>query len=171
MLLSLVIVAVEITSFTVACFSLVALLCFFSSIKKKITTKKKQKTLDKEGDKISLWPPRLLIVPGAVLSPTPPSLLYDFSPDTEVGGAGGVCRFVKRRNQVFAQFVRPFSSGTAASKIRKVLFLEIVLVEKIITLFRMLSTTFFPPLPSFQPISPQILPISNLPQPPPLKCC
>lgn len=127
--------------------------------------------MDKEGDKISLWPPRLLIVPGAVLSPTPPSLLYDFSPDTEVGGAGGVCRFVKRRNQVFAQFVRPFSSGTAASKIRKVLFLEIVLVEKIITLFRMLSTTFFPPLPSFQPISPQILPISNLPQPPPLKCC
>lgn len=35
MLLSLVIVAVEITSFTVACFffSLVTLLCFFSSIK------------------------------------------------------------------------------------------------------------------------------------------
>lgn len=56
MLLSLVIVAVEITSFTVACFSLVALLCFFSSIKK-ITTKKNKKTLDKEGDKINLWPP------------------------------------------------------------------------------------------------------------------
>lgn len=53
MLLSLVIVAVDITSFTVACFSLVALLCFFSSIKRKkqkSQTKKKKNTLDKEGD-------------------------------------------------------------------------------------------------------------------------
>lgn len=102
---------------------------------------------------------------------SPPSLLYDFSPDTEVGEQG--C-FVKRRNQVFAQFVRPLSFGTAASKIRKVLFLEIVLVEKIIiTLFRMLSTPLFLPLsfllsPSFQPISPQSsAPIFTSPPRPP----
>lgn len=84
MLLSLVIVAVEITSFTVACFSLVALLCFFSSIKK--SQQKKQKTLDKEGDKISLWPPRLLIVPGAVLASPFPTLR--FLTRHRSGGAG-----------------------------------------------------------------------------------
>lgn len=55
MLLSLVIVAVEITSFTVACFSLVAIV-FLLQHKK---NHNKNKTLDKEGDKISLWPPYL----------------------------------------------------------------------------------------------------------------
>lgn len=85
MLLSLVIVAVEITSFTVACFSLVALLCFFSSIKKIKKNKQKKQNFGQRRGLNQSMAPKLLIVPGAVL-PGPPS--YDFSPDTEVGGAG-----------------------------------------------------------------------------------
>lgn len=167
MLLSLVIV--EITSFTVACFSLVALLCFFSSIKKS-QQKTKKNFGQRRGQNQSVAPPLLLIVPGAVLLPPFPPLR--FLTRHRSGGAGVVCRFVKRRNQVFAQFVRPFSSGTAASKIRKVLFLEIVLVEKIITLFRMLSTTFSSLCPPcFSPLS--LLPFFTAPPHPsrPLKCC
>lgn len=85
MLLSLVIVAVEITSFTVACFFSRGSIVFLLQ-HKKITTKKKQKTLDKEGDKISLWPPRLLIVPGAVLASPFPTLR--FLTRHRSGGAG-----------------------------------------------------------------------------------
>lgn len=169
MLLSLVIVDVEITSFTVACFSLVALLCFFSSIKKKSQQKKIKKLWTKKGTKSVCAPPPLLIIPGAVLpSPLPFSTI---SHQTQKWGSRSVCRFVKRRNQVFAQFVRPLSSGTAASKIRKVLFLEIVLVEKVITLFCVLSTTFFLPLssplsPSFSPVLCSHLYLTRLPQTP-----
>lgn len=94
MLLFLVIVAVEITSFTVACFSLVALLCFFSSIKKSQQKKKKTTKLwTKKGTKSVCGPP-LLIVPGVVL---PPPLPYSFSPDTEVGKQGclSFCKTLK----------------------------------------------------------------------------
>ncbi len=162
MLLSLVIVAVEITSFTVACFSLVALLCFFSSIKK---SQQKKKLWTKKGTKSICGPPPTFNCTWGGSPPLPSSTI---SHQTQKWGSRGVCRFVKRRNQVFAQFVRPFLSGTAASKIRKVLFLEIVLVEKIITLFRMLSTTFSSPcppcfFPSFQPSSA----LSSLLYPPP----
>lgn len=95
MLLSLVIVAVEITSFTVACFSLSWLYCvFFSSIKKSQQNKQKNKqTLDKEGDKISLCPPpyhpppQLLIVPGVVLPHSPPPTI---SHQTHRSGGPGV---------------------------------------------------------------------------------
>lgn len=97
MLLSLVIVAVEITSFTVACFSLVALLCFFSSIKKS----QQKKTLDKEGDKISLCPPTFNCTWGGSLPhpPHPTSLLFVFSPHTEVGEQGRLsfCKNVEIR--------------------------------------------------------------------------
>lgn len=167
MLLSLVIVAVEITSFTVACFSLVALLCFFSSIKK--TTKKttkKNKLWTKKGTQSVYGPQTFNCTRGG--SPRPPFLR--FLTRHRSGGSRGVCRFVKRRNQVFAQFVRPLLSGTAASKIRKVLFLEIVLVEKknnnlvpyVINIFPLLVVPTSPPLPlippSFQPVFPSLFP-------------
>lgn len=126
MLLSLVIVAVEITSFTVACFFSRGSIVFL--LQHKIITTTQKKTLDKEGGQNqSVPPPLLLIVHGGstLLNPLPYSTISHQT--TEVGEQG--C-FVKRRNQVFAQFVWPLSSGTATSKIRKVLFLEIVLVEK-----------------------------------------
>lgn len=110
MLLSLVIVAVEITSFTVACFSLVALLCFLLQHKKKSQQKTKQKKLwTKKGTKSVCGPPTFNCTRGG--SPPPLSPSPTVSHQTQKWGSRGVCRFVKRWNQVFAQFVRPFSSG------------------------------------------------------------
>lgn len=144
MLLSLVIVAVEITSFTVACFFSRGSIVFLLQ-HKKITTKKTKNFGQRRGQNQSVAPPTFNCTWGGSRLPLPYSTI---SHQTQKWGSRGVCCFVKRRNQVFAQFVRPFSCGTAASKIRKVLFLEIVLVEKIITLFCMLTTTFLLPLSS-----------------------
>lgn len=103
MLLSLVIVAVEITSFTVACFFSRGSIVFL--LQHKIITRQKKKTLDKEGGQNqSVPPPLLLIVHGGatLLNPLPYSTISHQT--TEVGEQG--C-FVTRRNQVFAQFVAP----------------------------------------------------------------
>lgn len=173
MLLSLVIVAVEITSFTVACFSLVALLCFFSSIKKK-SQQKTNKLWTKKGTKSVCGPP-LLIVPGVVL---PPPLPYSFSPDTEVGKQGrlsfcktlksGVCTICaallvwdrRKLNQESIVFRDCFSRNNN-------------LVPYVIN---HLFSSPCPPcsFPSFNPVLSSILYLS--PQPPPrlprpLKCC
>lgn len=103
-------------------FSLVALLCFFSSIKKN-HNKKKIKKLKNSGQRRgqkSVCAPLLpnsplLIVPGVVLLPSPPPSSPTIFHQTQKWGSRGVCRFVKRWNQVFAQFVRPSLSGTATS--------------------------------------------------------
>ena len=116
---------------------------FLLQHKKKSQQKKTKKLWTKKGTKSICGPPTFNCTWGGSRLPLPYSTI---SHQTQKWGSRGVCRFVKRRNQVFAQFVRPFSCGTAASKIRKVLFLEIVLVEKIITLFCMLTTTFLLPL-------------------------
>lgn len=81
-------------------FSLVALLCFFSSIKK-ITTKKKLKNSGQRRGQKSvcaplLTPSPLLIVPGVVLLPSPPPSSPTISHQTQKWGSRGVCRFVKR---------------------------------------------------------------------------
>lgn len=93
----------------------------------------------------------------------PPSHCYDFSSDTEVGEQGCLSFCQKTQKSGVCTICAAPSSGTATSKIRKVLFLEIVLVEKIITLFRMLSTSF-PPLVLPPPIN--LFLLSPVPLPP-----